>query len=131
MITLTQAQELATKVIRKAVELQQNVSVAIVDKHGDLVYLAKMDDSLIISPQFAQAKARTSALLGLATSQISAYAQPGKPYFGITDAFGGELMIIAGGVPISKEKTVIGGIGVGGSYDVTIDEQIAQSALTD
>lgn len=130
MIKLAQAQELVTKVIRKATELQQNVSVAVVDEHGDLLYMAKMDGALVISPQFAQAKARTSALLGLPTSQISTFAQPGKPYFGITDAFGGELMTIAGGVPITEGGAVIGGIGVGGSYDVTVDEQIAQSALT-
>lgn len=130
MVTLEQAQDFVSKVIRKATELQQNVSVAIVDEHGDLVYLAKMDGALVISPQFAQAKARTSALLGMATSQISAYSQPGKPYYGITDAFGGELMTIAGGVPVTQESKVVGGIGVGGSYDVSVDEQIAQAALS-
>lgn len=129
MLTLEKAQELVTKVIKKAEELQQKVSVAVVDDHGEIVSLAKMDDSFVISPKFAISKAKTSAVLRMPTSQIGTYAQPGKPYYGLTDAFGGELMTIAGGVPITHNEKVIGAIGVGGSYDVAVDEQIAQSAL--
>lgn len=110
--------------------MQQNVTIAVVDEHGELVALSKMDTALIVSPHFAESKAKTAALLGLDTQQIGQYAQPGQPYFGITDAFGGVLMTIAGGTPIkSTDGKVIGGVGVGGSYDVKLDDEIAKAAL--
>lgn len=130
MLSLKIAQEIINKGISKAEELQQNVTIAVVDEHGELVALSKMDGALVVSPHFAQSKAKTSALLGLDTQQIGQYAQPGQPYFGITDAFGGVLMTIAGGTPIKNaEGKILGGVGVGGSYDVKMDAEIATSSL--
>ncbi len=116
---------------KKAVELKQAVSIAIVDEHGDLLAFSRMPNALTISPKFAISKAFTSGTLGLPTSAIASYASEGKPYFGITSILGGKLTTIAGGIPVKIDDKLAGGIGVGGSLDVTMDEQIANSALSE
>ena len=113
----------------KAKDLGQAVSIAIVDEYGDLVAFSRMEGAIKISPKFAITKAYTSGTLGMPTGDISQYAGEGKPYYGIESIFGGELTTIAGGVPIKIGDKLVGGIGVGGSYDVNQDMECAKAAL--
>lgn len=115
--------------INKAEELKITISVAVVDQYGDLLAFARMKGALKISPKFAIAKAYTSGTLGLKTADMANYATEGKPYFGLNSLFGGELTTIAGGLPIMKGDELIGGIGVGGSHDVSTDVEAAQAGL--
>lgn len=129
MISLESAQKAIDKAISKAQDLGIAITVTVVDDHGTLIAASKMDDALNISPKYSFAKAFTSANLGLPTADIAGYAVEGKPYFGTTSVFGGELMVIAGGLPIKKGGKVVGGIGVGGSTDVNQDVECAKEAL--
>lgn len=113
----------------KARDLKQAISVAIVDEHGDLLAFSRMPEALKISPKFAITKAYTSGTLGFPTKDLGGYACEGKPYFGITTILAGKLTTIAGGVPVKISEKLVGGIGVGGSLDVTMDEEIAKAAL--
>lgn len=115
--------------IKKAEELKIAVSIAVVDQYGDLVAFRRMEGAIKISPKFAIAKAYTAGTLGMPTADMAAYAQEGKPYFGLTSLFGGSLTTIAGGVPIKKGNNLIGGVGVGGSADVNQDLECAKAAL--
>jgi uncharacterized protein GlcG (DUF336 family) len=128
MITLEKARKAVEAAQQKAAELGIAVTIAIVDEHGSIIMIARMDNALQISPQFAMAKAFTSANLGFPTSALAQYAVEKKPYFGINSLFGGEFTTIAGGVPVMSGEKRIGGVGVGGSTDVTQDEQCAQAA---
>jgi len=130
MTNLEKAQQAISLVISKAQELNLAISVSIVDSNGIVIAAAKMDNAISISPKFAYAKAHTAAAIGLPTSAIADFAVPGKPYYGITTAFAGELMTIAGGVPIKAGESVWGGIGVGGSLDVANDAICAKAGLT-
>lgn len=129
MLTLSIAQHMVNKAIEKAQELNISVSVAVVDTHGSLLAFGRMDNALTISPKFAQTKAFTAATLKMPTEGIAPYAENGKPYAGLHAIFGGELTTIAGGLPITVDGQVVGGIGVGGSADVSQDALCAQSAL--
>ena len=113
----------------KAEELGIAISTAIVDEYGDLVAFSRMKGAIKISPKFALAKAYTAGTIGMATVDMAPYAVPGKPYYGMDALFGGELTTIAGGLPIKAGDKLIGGIGVGGSADVTQDVECAQAAL--
>lgn len=113
----------------KAKELGIAVSTAIVDQYGDLVAFSRMEGAIKISPKFAIAKAYTAGTIGLATSDMAGYAAEGKPYQGLTDLFGGELTVIAGGLPVKDGEKLVGGIGVGGSMDVSQDVECAKAAL--
>jgi uncharacterized protein GlcG (DUF336 family) len=127
-ITLAKAQEALKASEAKAKDLGVAVSTAIVDDHGDLIALTRMDNALKISPKFAHAKAFTSAVLEMPSGDVANYAGEGKPYVGVNVAFAGELVVIAGGFPIKQGNQVIGAIGVGGSHDVNNDVLCAQEA---
>lgn len=113
----------------KAKELGIAVSVAIVDEYGDLVAFSRMEGAIKISPKFALAKAYTAGTIGMATADMAPYAVPGKPYYGMDALFGGELTTIAGGLPIKDGNKLVGGVGVGGSADVSQDVECAKAIL--
>lgn len=114
---------------KKAADLGIAVSTAIVDQYGDLVGFSRMEGAIKISPKFAIAKAYTAGTIGMGTADMAGYAGEGKPYQGMTDLFGGELTVIAGGLPIKKGIQLVGGVGVGGSADVSQDVECAKAAL--
>lgn len=130
MILLEDALKAVSLAQEKARGLGQSVSVAVVDDYGVLVTLSKMDGALHISPKFAHAKAHTAASIGLPSGDIAGYSGEGKPYFSITTAFGGEFMVIPGGIPVKVNGKVVGAVGVGGSLDVKQDEECAKAAAS-
>ena len=88
-----------------------------------------MDGAFTVSPDFAKAKAFTSATLGFPTDKLATFTGEGKPYFGLTDLASGEFTTIAGGVPVMNDGKLVGGVGVGGSADVSQDALCAQEAV--
>lgn len=129
MLTLEQANKALAAVVSRAKGLKISVSVAIVDDVGNLVAFNRMDGALSISTKFARSKALTSASLGMPSDDLAQYASEGKPYFGLNTAFGGELMCIAGGLPIILEGKLVGGVGVGGAADVSQDKLLAGEGI--
>lgn len=125
----TSAEKAVQAAIAKAEELNIKITVAIVDDHGTPIMLRRMEGAIPVSPQFALSKAYTAAAVGLPTTAIAQYAIPGQPLNGITSAMGGKIMVIAGGLTIKHADIIVGGVGVGGSYDVSQDLACAQAAL--
>lgn len=129
MITLEKAKEALIASEKKAEELGTAVTTIIVDDHGSIIAVSRMDGAIHISPRFAYAKAFTSANLGAPTEALAKYEGEGQSYVGFNTLFGGELTGIAGGAPIKKQGKVVGGVGVGGSMDVSQDAACAQEAV--
>lgn len=128
MITLEKARLAIEAAEKKAKELKVAICTVVVDDHGSLIAAGRMDGALVISPRFAYAKAHTAAVLRMPTNAIGAYAADNKPYFGVNTLFAGELTPIAGGVPIMIQGQVVGGVGCGGSADVSQDDLCAAEA---
>jgi uncharacterized protein GlcG (DUF336 family) len=129
MITLDKAKKALEASEKKAEELGIAVTTVVVDEHGSIISVSRMDKAINISPRFAYSKAFTSSNLGLPSEGLEPYAAEGKPYFGINTLFGGELTTIAGGLPVKIGNKLVGGVGVGGSTDTAQDSQCAQEAV--
>lgn len=129
MITLDKAKKALIASEEKAKELGIAVTTVVVDEHGSIIAVSRMDGAIPISPKFAYSKAYTSASLGLPSEDLGAGAKEGKPYFGINTLFGGKLTPMAGGLPVMINKKLAGGIGVGGSYNTQEDAECAKAAV--
>lgn len=129
MITLDKAKKALELSEEKAKALGIKVTTTVVDEHGTVIVVSRMDGAFVVSPKFSYLKAYTSATLGLETANMAQYCEPGKPYFGLNEAFASEMITIAGGLPIKSGNKIIGGIGVGGSLNVDEDVACAKEAL--
>jgi len=127
LITLEKALKAIEAAEKKADEFSIKITTVVVDASGVLVAAHRMDGAFVVSPDFAMAKAYTSGTLGIPTAGSAEYSTPGKPYYGVNSLAGGKFTTMAGGVPILDGKTVIGGIGVGGSYDTAQDNLCAEA----
>jgi glc operon protein GlcG len=102
------------------------VSVAVVDAHGDLVAFGRMDQATVQSGVLAQAKAYTAARERVASSHVGQWAQQtGKDMGYWIDP---QITGMAGGLPITVNQTVIGGMGASGLAEEE-DEQLVQAAI--
>lgn len=129
MIMLDKAKKALEASEKKAKELGIAITTAIVDEHGSIIAVSRMDGAIPISPKFAYTKAFTSASLGIENEKLEAYEEQGKPYFGLNTIFGGELTSIAGGIPVMMHGKLVGGVGVGGSMDVRQDVECAKATV--
>lgn len=115
--------------IAKAEEIGSPSSIAVIDSGRELVAFARMDRALLASVAISQAKAYTARSLNSATKDVSGWAQPGGPLYGIETAHlaaGRALVTFGGGVPIVVDGEVVGAIGVaGGSPDQ--DHEVASA----
>lgn len=98
----------------KANKLGVPMCISVVDESGSLIAFERMDGGKIHSITLSQDKAFTAASARKATHEVNQVCIPGHEnnLFGIHTALGGRMCIIGGGLPISFEGKVIGGIGV-------------------
>jgi glc operon protein GlcG len=123
-LNLTTIKALVAAAEAEAKRLNVEVTICIVDESGNLLFLEKADGASLNTIQFAQKKARHSAL----------YRKPSKD--GADALKSGNLEVLAfpdffpnqGGLPIQVDGQTIGGIAASGAKS-EIDEAIAQAAL--
>ena len=118
MITLKDARQVIAAAESKAREIRQPMNIAVVDAGGNLVSHVRMDGAWIGSIDISINKAFTARAFDIATAELANNSQPGQQFFGIDASNHGRVMIFAGGVPLRRNGSVIGAIGVsGGSGD--------------
>ncbi len=98
--------------------------VAVCDAGGNAVCLQREDDAYIASIDIAVNKAFTSASLKMTTKEVGELAAPGAPLYGIQNTNGGKIVIFGGGVPLLKNGTIVGALGVSGG-SAELDTAIA------
>ena len=114
MVTLEDARRVISAADKKAIEIGQPMNIAVVDGGGNLVAHVRMDGAWIGSIDISIKKAYTSRAFDLATKDLAEQSQSGGQFFGIHASNNGKIMIFAGGIPLSSEGQVVGGIGVSG-----------------
>lgn len=104
------------------------VSAAVVDAGGNLVAFGRMDGAEIAGPVLAVDKAYTAVANRIATSELATLAAPGGELFGLHANGGGRFVIFGGGVPVTIDGVVVGGVGVSGASTAD-DEACALAGL--
>jgi uncharacterized protein GlcG (DUF336 family) len=117
--------------VDRARELQQVVSVCIVDAGGHLMAFKRMTNGRAHNTLIAQAKARSAALTTAATGKKGRDGSelPDHQVLAQTLAVGaGWFISIEGGLPITIDGQCIGAIGVSGAPSA-VDRQIGQAGI--
>ena len=126
-ITLTQAQALVDAAQQKAAEIDTLMNIAVVDAGGNLKAFARMDGAWLGSIDISMRKARTARYFDMNTGDIGALSQPGGPLYNIEVSNTG-LITFPGGIPLTLNGEVVGGIGVSGS-SVENDHTVAEAGV--
>lgn len=116
-VTLRMAVRLIERIEAEASRMGVNAVVAVANKGGRPVAVHCMDDSFIASYEIALNKAYTCAALKMSTARLKELSQPGGDLYGIQHTNGGQIVIFGGGVPITYDGKVIGGLGVSGGSE--------------
>lgn len=121
-----QVQTLIQTALEIAAARKQNIAVAVVDTHGELLGFARMDDVSVQAGLLAQNKAYTSARDRQPSGNLGAWAhETGKQLSYWTDP---KITGFMGGIPVEQEGKVVGAIGISGLAEQD-DEALAMEVL--
>ncbi len=127
-VTMEQAQKAIEAARKRAVKIDTQMCIAVVDSGANLKAFLRMDDAWVGSIDIAIKKAKTAVFFMMPTGAIGQLSQPGKSLYGIEHSNEG-LITFPGGLPIVDEEGVlIGGIGVSGS-SVENDHAVAEAGV--
>jgi len=102
--------------------------VAVTDESGHLIAFDRLDGGKVSSISISVDKAFTAAVARKGTHVYNELCQPGKPTFGIHITNGGHFSIIGGGLPVTVDGVIVGGVGVS-SGTAGEDQICAEGAL--
>ena len=106
------AQMLIAGARKRACDIGVPMCIAVVDESGTLLAFERMDGGKVTSAIIAQDKAYTAAAARKATHEYNEACIPGNLVFGIHTAIGGRLCVVGGGLPVTVNGEVVGGIGL-------------------
>jgi uncharacterized protein GlcG (DUF336 family) len=113
-LTLADARTIIAAAEKKADEIGQPMNIAVVDAGGNLISHVRQDGAWIGSIDISISKAWTSKAFDIETKDLGDNAQPTQQFFGIHTTNGGKVAIFAGGVPLTRDGVIVGGLGVSG-----------------
>ena len=128
-ISLEKAQELVAAATAKADEIEVPMNVAVVDAGNNLTAFARQDGAWLGSIDIALNKAYTARAFDMPTKDLAGEAQPGGSLYGIEASNDGQLIVFAGGIPITDGDEVVGAIGVSGGT-VDQDQEVAEAGVS-
>jgi len=129
-LTQQAAIDILKQTLEAAKETGRPVSVAVVDEGGHLLAFSRSDHAELYTIQIALAKARTAALTRHPSGKKSPTGNERSDHhaLAITLAAGTDVFVsMPGGVPITVNGQVVGGVGVSGAGNK--DQVIAGTAV--
>lgn len=126
VLTLEEVKKIAAGAETEATLQKWNVTIAIVDDGGNLLWLQRMDGAAPISAHIAPAKAKTAALGRRESKVYEDMINNGRYSFMTAPTLEGML---EGGVPIMVNDQCVGAVGVSGVKS-NEDVQIAKAGIT-
>ncbi len=126
-VSLALANRLADATIASCRAIGKQAVVAVVDRGGNLVALQRGDDIGPHNTIAAQRKAFTALSTRSSTSVLTQRAADDPTSRNLVTV--PELLLLGGGMPLTVDGDVIGGIGVAGSGGAANDERCATQAI--
>ncbi len=127
-LPLTLAQKAASAAVAQCEKDGYRVSVAIVDRSGVLKVLLKADGTGPHTVGSSTRKAYTAASTGRSTAELAKAVASNPEVEGLRN-MDPQILILAGGLPMTTTVGTIGGIGVGGAPGGNLDEKCAQAGI--
>jgi uncharacterized protein GlcG (DUF336 family) len=125
VLTIDAAVKAAQATLDAAEKENQRVTVAVVDRSGDLVVLLAGDGAGPQTEESAKRKAFTAVSFNAATSELAGRVTGAGAT--LRDIPG--TLFLGGGVPVAVDGTPVAGIGVGGAPSGDLDEKYARAGL--
>jgi|TARA_A100001391_G_scaffold117764_1_gene79799 uncharacterized protein GlcG (DUF336 family) len=127
-LALQEAEILVDGAKQKSAAMNIPMCIAVTDESGHLIAFDRMDGGKITSISIAIDKAFTGAGARKGTHVYNQLCQPGQPTFGIHITNGGHFSIIGGGLPVTVDGEIVGGIGISSGTAIE-DQEVAEAAL--
>jgi uncharacterized protein GlcG (DUF336 family) len=113
-LTLAAARRLVAAVEAEAGAMGVAMSMAVVDAGDQLVAFARMDGADLVGVRLAQDKAWTALINRMPTRDLAPLVQPGTEFYGYDSVAGGRMIVFAGGMPLERDRVLVGAVGVSG-----------------
>lgn len=127
-LSIEDAKVLTDGARQKSAAMGIPMCIAVCDDAGHLIQFERMDGGKISSISIAIDKAFTGATARKGTHIYNHLCQPGQPTFGIHITNGGHFSIIGGGLPVTADGAVVGGIGISSGTAIE-DLEVAEAAV--
>lgn len=124
-LSLADARTIIAAAEKRAEEIGQPMNIAVVDAGGNLIAHERMDGAWMGSVNISINKAWTARAFDISTKDLADNSGPGQQFFGIHASNDGKVIIFAGGIPLTRDGEVVGGLGAsggGGDQDQTVAE---------
>ena len=128
-LPLRLAQKAANAALVKCEEDGYRVSVAVVDRGGNLKVLLREDGAGPHTQDSSSRKAYTASSIRRSTQELAELITKFPNLQALRD-MNRRILILGGGLPVVLGKEVVGGIGVGGAPGTQFDEACALAGLT-
>ena len=128
-LPLTLAQKAANAALDKCEEGRYKVSVALVDRGGNVKVLLRGDGAGPHTQDSSVRKAYTASSIRRSTQELAELIIKIPNLQSLQD-MNERILILGGGLPVVIENEVVGGIGVGGAPGTQLDEACALAGLT-
>lgn len=122
-LNLDTARKLADTAVKKALEINVNVAVAVMDRHGNMILLYRMDNSVLAAVEVAEKKAYTSTALRIPSSDVL-----NSGFDKLVETLEGKIAAFGGGIPIKINGKMAGALGISGG-SAKEDVEIAEYAI--
>jgi len=129
VLSLDLAQKAANAALNKCEEGGYQVSVAVVDRGGNVKALLRADGAGPHTQDSSARKAYTASSIRRATQELAELITKIPSLQALRD-MNERILILGGGLPVVLGNEVVGGIGVGGAPGTQFDEACAQAGLT-
>ena len=126
MLNLSDAKSLIEAIENEAKRTGKAAVIAVCNAEGNPIAVNVMDGAFLVSFDVAVKKAYSAVAVKMPTIELGKLVAPGGTFAGLDAATG--LITFGGGVPLFRNGTLVGGLGVSGGTGEE-DHELAEFGL--